>query len=143
MHKSESTIPLSDAQWHQINEDHPDSGSSDAVRGRAEALARLYILLRYPGAEFVAPCKGADMAIQYQDAKINFEVKGTRSNGIDWQRLKVSSPHSYGLLVSGIPMLRISSVFSRVPVVHTLVYPQDFRLQEEPRWSVHPRGEFE
>ncbi len=138
MPKPPSKIRLDDAQWVQIEKDHSDSGSSAAVKARAEALARIHIHASYSDFEFDVPDQGADMAILYKCKKINFEVKGTRSTGIDWQRLKVSSIHSYKLLVSGIPMLRISSVFSRFPDVYTLSFPDDFRLKEEPRWSVHP-----
>lgn len=137
MPKSTVCIQIADAQWAQIEDDHPDTGSSSAVGRRAEALARLYICSVYPQCEFGTPDNGADLAVVYQGVKLNFEVKGTRSNSINWSQLKVSSPHTHRLILSGMPMLRIASVFLRCPVVHVLSYPNDFELREEPRWSVH------
>ena len=73
MSKPFTQIQLTDAQWLEIEAARPDSGSSGAVKGRAEALARIHIFENYPGGEFVAPCNGADMAVLYQGAKINFD----------------------------------------------------------------------
>lgn len=115
-----------------------DNGSSSAVGARAEFVAILYLRRAYPGAIFVPCAPGADLAILHEGVKCNFEVKGTRSTGIELNTLKVSSRHSHRLLQEGMPLLRIYNVFTLRPVVAVLICGRDFILREEPRWAAKP-----
>jgi hypothetical protein len=67
------------------------------------------------------------------------EIKGTASPGVAWQQLKVSSEHSHRLLVEiGIPVYRVSEVFSQSPSIYVLFHGTDFLLEPEARWTFRP-----
>lgn len=130
-------LTLTDAEFAQLQQSAPDDGSGDSTGKRATALAHIYLARLHPGAETVQIPSGADIALRHHNEVFSYEIKGTRDSHIAPDKLKVSSLDSYNLLVAGAPLLRITAVFQRTPVVHTMLYGADFTLRPEPRWSLH------
>lgn len=107
-----------------------------SVAARAELIARFYIEMEYArrAFEFVGPAPGADLTIRTETSERSFEVKGTAGQDIDLKKLKVSSRDSFGLICSGVTVLRIMRVMTTKPLVAEMKYGRHFLLKEEPRW---------
>jgi hypothetical protein len=131
-----TSLTINTPQWNLLQERCPDDGSSRAVGHRAEALAIIHIKRTYAGSQRVERAKGADLTFIWKDKKMSFEIKGTRGSTLAWAKIKVSGTDSFELLRLGAPLLRITNVFERQPVVHSLTNEKDFILRKEPRWSV-------
>jgi hypothetical protein len=130
-------LTLSDEEFSELQRSTPDNGSGSAVGLRATQLARIYLARLYPCSEGAPVPPGADIALKHREQIISFEIKGTRDTRIAPGQLKVSSLHSYKSLIAGTPVLRITGVFERTPIIYTMLYGTDFTLRPEPRWSVH------
>ena len=81
---------------------------------------------------------GTDLRIS-MDGRIvkRIEVKGTKSQGLAWSQLKVSSQRSHDGLESGeVEMYRVVGVDDARPRIYFLTYGRDFILEPEPRWAV-------
>lgn len=130
-------LPLTDTEFAQLELTVPDDGSGHAVQRRAEALAHIFLARMHAEPKFVRPPRGADIAVSQGGGIITYEIKGTRDTELAWQKLKVSSTHSHGVLIAGTPILRITGVFRQIPIIHTMHHGVDFTLLVEPRWSVH------
>lgn len=129
-------VKLSDIEFSELQRSTPDNGSGNAVDRRAIALAYIYLARRHPGSERIPPPAGADIGLKHGNAVISYEVKGTRGVDIGSGKLRVSSLHCYNSLVAGTPVLRISGVFERTPVIRVMHYGTDFILRPEPRWTL-------
>ncbi|MDE2822062.1 MAG: hypothetical protein OXK79_00980 [Chloroflexota bacterium] len=81
---------------------------------------------------------GADLRISVGGQTVKrIEVKGTRSQDLAWQKLKVSSQKSHDALKSGdVEMYRVVDVDGEHPSIYVLMYGHDFTLEPEPRWAV-------
>ena len=81
---------------------------------------------------------GVDLRISVDGQTVKrIEVKGTRSQDLGWQKLKVSSQRSHDALKSGeAEMYRVVGVDSACPSIYILVHGRDFTLEHEPRWAV-------
>lgn len=113
------------------------SGMSTA--DAALELCRIHLRRAYPGAAFIAPRTGADLRVRVQDGReFDVEVKGTEKAGVAWSQFKVSSQQSHDLLVSGIPLYRITEIGCKQVKIFIMKHGSDFEMAHEPRWSVHP-----
>ncbi len=135
-------IELTNSEFEQLNAQYPESDGSGLIGKRAEEIVKIHFIRRDPRCSFESPDLGADLKVVLPGAEpLLVEVKGTASEGLAWQQLKVSSPHSFRLLTEGrIPVYRVSSVFTAKPLIRVLVFGIDFDLEAEPRWafkSVH------
>ena len=126
---------------------HPESEGNGSIERRAEEIVKIYFRKKDPQCQFVAmPRKGADLHVVFSDdaPPIVIEVKGTKSSGLAWNQLKVSSQHSWRLLAEErVPVYRVTEVFERSPSIYILVHGQDFVLDHEPRWTfkrINPRN---
>ena len=81
--------------------------------------------------------KGADMEINFDGKTDRFEIKGTVSSGVAWERIKVSGKPCYDNLVNGMTMIRVCDSTSRSPKLYFLKYGLHFTMRREPRWSVY------
>jgi hypothetical protein len=133
-----STIPfpLSKSQKSNLDRMYPPSPKSALIGKRAVELVKLFFQRDHPGCRFEAVEPGADLRAVWKGGEESLEVKGTDSQKISWNKLKVSSKLSYMLLRNGLPLYRITSVFSDCPSIHILRYGIDFTLRPEARWNV-------
>jgi hypothetical protein len=141
-------LELTSVEYEKLNSKYPESEGSGLIGKRAEEIVKIYFRKGDPQCQFPnPPPKGADLHVVFSgDApSILIEVKGTKSAGLAWQQLKVSSQHSWRLLAEErIPVYRVSEVFQRSPSIYVLVHGLDFVLDEEPRWTfkrIQPRNE--
>lgn len=81
---------------------------------------------------------GADLRVSVDGHTVKrIEVKGTRSQDLAWQKLKVSSQRSHDALKNGeVEMYRVVDVDGERPSIYVLVHGRDFTLEHEPRWAV-------
>ena len=81
---------------------------------------------------------GADIRVSMDGQVVKrIEVKGTRSQGLAWSQLKVSSQRSHDALKNGeAEMYRVVDVDGARPSIYILTYGRDFILEPEPRWAV-------
>ncbi|MCA8275046.1 hypothetical protein LGN17_21405 [Burkholderia sp. AU30280] len=134
-------IFLTDEQFAYLNEKYPSSGakaSNHTTGDRAAYIARLFLEDLYPGCTFVPQAPGADLAIRDPyinvEDQMDFEVKGTSGNSVAIPNIVASSKDSGNLLeIEGVPILRITGVFQKVPGVAVLVHGEDFVLKHEYR----------
>jgi len=134
-------VELTTEEYERLNAVYPEGNGSGLIGKRAEEIVRIHIQRDSPGCTFQVPDTGADLKVVFCDGSepLLIEVKGTASAGIAWQQLKVSSQHSHRMLVElGIPVYRVSDVFSPAPCIHVLRHGIDFALQEEARWTFKP-----
>jgi hypothetical protein len=91
-----------------------------------------------PQCAFVDAPLGADLSVVLSGGSppLSIEIKGTASPDLAWQKLKVSSKHSWDLLANqGIPVYRVCNVFERTPSIYILLHGRDFILEPEARWT--------
>jgi hypothetical protein len=136
-------VELTAEEYDRLNALYPEGNGSGLIGKRAEEIVRIYMQRHRPGCNFQVPDTGADLKVVFCDGSpaLLIEVKGTASTGVAWPQLKVSSQHSYRLLAEqGIPVYRVSEVFSAAPRIYVLTYGADFILEEEARWAFKPSG---
>lgn len=134
-------VELTPEEYAQLNAGCPESAGSGPIGRRAEAIVRLHLRRLHPTCEFQSPDPGADLKVALGDGSpaLLIEIKGTASVGIAWPQLKVSSRNSHRLLVeAGIPVYRVSEVFSQSPSIYVLNHGTDFLLAPEVRWTFRP-----
>ncbi|MEX3839784.1 hypothetical protein [Paraburkholderia sp. BR10882] len=139
-------IVLSDEQFADLNEKYPPSGakgSNHTAKERAEHIARLFLEALYPGCTFIQCAPGADLAIRDPyinvDDQMDFEVKGTSGKTVNISNIVASSEKSGNLMEKdGVPILRITGIFERVPGIAVLVHGEDFVLEHEYRKRAKP-----
>lgn len=134
-------VELTADEHRRLNAQFPESAGSGLIGRRAEQLVRILLQRLHPECEFRPPDSGADVKVVPSPGKpaLLIEIKGTASSGLAWQQLKVSSQHSHRLLSeAGVPVYRVSEVFSQVPVIYVLKHGTDFVLEPEARWTFKP-----
>lgn len=130
---------LSDLEFEQLNTEYPRGKGSGQIGKRSEAIIKYYFRRNYLGCEFRNPSNGADLEVVFSPDRpsLFLEVKGTEDSNIAWQKLKVSSTHSWRMLVEEkVPLYRVTNVFEKIPEIYVLKYGEDFDLEPEPRWSI-------
>lgn len=109
---------------------------------RAEEIVKIYFRRIDPKCNFSRPRNGADLEVLFSNGqdRLVLEIKGTEASTVAWQKLKVSSKHSWRHLVEErIPLYRVTSVFGKSPSIIELLHDRDFTLEPEPRWSIKPK----
>lgn len=136
-------VELTTDEYAALNARYPEQSGSALADTRAEAIVRIYLQRRSPRCSFTVPDAGADVKVAFADGAppLLLVVKGAASTGGAWPRLAVSSPQTHRLLVErGVPVYRVSDVFSTRPSIDVLMYGTDFLLEEEPCWVFTPSG---
>jgi len=139
----EEIFELSDLEYEQLNSKYPHGKGSGLIGFRSEEIIKLYFRRKYPDCKFSKPKNGADLEVIGLPNSFSYflEVKGTADSRIAWQKLKVSSEHSYKMLTEEkIPLYRVTSVFDQNLSIYILKYEEDFILEPEPRWSIKKKN---
>ena len=127
-------INLTIEEFEYINSLYPKGGKSSTIGKRAVEIVKIHFLNKYPDCKFRDPKDGCDLEVLPQNIKL--EIKGTNDAGIAWNKLKVSSIHSYNQLMNNIPVYRVTNVFAQNPVMFILIFNLDFTMVQEDRWSI-------
>jgi choline dehydrogenase-like flavoprotein len=127
---------LSSSQKRRLDQDFPYSPKNAVIGNRAVGIVKLYFLKAHPDCSFGALKKGTDLHPIWTGGEAYLEIKGTDSEEMAWNKLKVSGKNSFNLLTNGMPIYRVTSVFSDRPTIHILKYGTDFNMTGEDRWSV-------
>ena len=131
----EFLVELSDNEFRALNHSHPDSGKSACVGARAVAIVCLYA--QKMNWKESPKRRGVDLAFTSANgALIELEVKGTAAKGMQMQKLGVSGNPCYINLKNGMPLYRVSSVFTKTPTIHVMMYEIDYTMKTEKRWKI-------
>jgi hypothetical protein len=136
------SVDLDDDELRALNAKFPRSLASAMIGKRAEEIVKIHFRRTDPKCRFSRPRDGADLEVHFSDGqnRLVLEIKGTEASSISWQKLKVSSKHSWRYLVQErIPVYRVINVFGKVPSIIELLHDRDFILEPEPRWSFKPK----
>lgn len=131
-------VDLGSEEFTVLNTKFPHSLASAVIGKRAEEIVRIHFRRIDTMCKFSYPRNGADLEVNFSDGqpRLMLEIKGTEASSISWQKLKVSSKHSWQQLVEKrIPLYRVINVFGKSPSIVELLYDRDFTLEQEPRWS--------
>lgn len=132
----EIKIELSENDLSTLNTPKSEKGKSASIGKRAEDILKIYFRKEKPGCIFEKTRDGSDLKIIHISESFEIEIKGTADKNIAWNKLKVSSQKSHDRLIEGLPVYRVTDVFSKKPILYILEYGIDFDLEEEPRWSI-------
>jgi hypothetical protein len=137
MQRIEIAVP--EPEYEVLSRRLPQTGKSSDIGRRAVELVKLHFKSLDPQCNFREQVDAFDLQVTRSTGEVErLEVKGTASFNLDWARLKVSGIPSHSALASGTPLYRVTGVYARVPVIFVMRFPEDFRLEPEPRWSVRP-----
>ncbi len=102
----------------------------------AVEIAILYFKSRDLNSVISKGIKGVDIVVDVNNEITNYEIKGTESKNVSFDKLKVSSKASHDALDNGMKLLRVSNVRNRTVNLYILEHGVHFTLVEEPRWRV-------
>jgi hypothetical protein len=121
-----------------LNAEFPKSAGSAVIGKRAVAVVKLHFTNSARGCIFPTKRpKGVDLAVRLQGTRklLLLEIKGTSSEDLQWQQLKVSGNPSFRQLTEGTAVVyRVCNVFDRNPMIYALSYGVDYKLEPESRW---------
>lgn len=127
-------VPYIDFQ--QLQQKYSLIGKNGDIGKFAVEIAILYFKSINPEVIIRKGKKGVDLVIQTQESTTNYEIKGTESLDIAFDKLRVSSKDSYQALVDGMMLLRVANVRNRKVSLYFLEYGVHYILIEEPRWRL-------
>jgi hypothetical protein len=127
---------MPERDFEQLQEKYHRIGKNNMIGELAVEIAKIYLQSIYPNAIFHKGKKGVDLIVEVEGNQINYEIKGTESVDVAFDKLKVSSKDSHAALVGGMKLLRVSNVRNRTVNLYILEHGVHFELVEEPRWRV-------
>lgn len=130
------SFEISEIDFLMLQEKYHRIGKNNMIGELAVEIAKIYLKSIYPNAMIYKGKKGVDFVVDDEDNQINYEIKGTESEGIAFDKLRVSSTDSHTALVGGMKLLRVSNVRKRIVNLYFLEHGVHFELVEEPRWRV-------
>jgi hypothetical protein len=127
---------ISEEQLQTLKGKFPKQGKNSHIGNIAVEVTKLYFLTKSNNkATFKSGTLGADIIVVLNGDEIRYEIKGTEDAEISFQKLKVSSKHSYQSLVDGMSLIRITNIGKTTMKIHFMKHGEDFNLVEEPRWA--------
>jgi hypothetical protein len=127
---------LTDSEKKRLDHDYPRTGKSATIGKRAVEIVKMYFRKNHQSCKFVKPEKGIDLHPVWGRSGAELEVKGTDSQDISWSKLAVSSKHSHDLLKKGLPLYRVTGVFTASPTIHIPQSGVHFEMKPELRWHL-------
>ena len=113
----------------------PNVGKNSHIGNLAVEIAKLFLLSVNPNTTFINT-KNIDLTTNVDGVLEYFEVKGTSSNDISWDKLRVSSQFCHDNLVNGMKIIRVTNVGHTNMKIYYLSHNEDFTLVQEPRWTI-------
>lgn len=126
---------ISGIELENLLSQYPNLGKNSDVGKIAVEVAKMFLLSLNPNTTFITR-RGIDLTSVLDGIEENFEIKGTASNNISWNQLKVSSQFCHDNLVNGMNILRITNIGNLDMEIHYLKHAEDFILIPEPRWTI-------
>jgi len=123
-------------EFHLLQDKYPYVGKNGDIGKLAVEIAILYFKSLHPSVLFHKGKKGVDLIVEVENIQVNFEIKGTESEDVAFNKLRVSSKDSHAALVAGMKLLRISNVRNRIVNLYFLEHGVHYELVEEPRWRI-------
>lgn len=132
----EKPFTLSEEDFNRLQNKYPTVGKNSVIEKLSIEIVKLYFLSVNPLTTFKNGSKSVDLIVETMDIETPYEIKGTESVDIAYNKLKVSSQPSYDALSNGLTLLRVSNVRKRNVILYFMQYGVDFELVEEPRWRI-------
>lgn len=114
----------------------PNDGKSSHIGEIAIGVVKAYFESIDHTVKFEKGQNGADMCVISNGETKNYEIKGTQSSNLDFNKLKVSSKQCFEALRDGMEIIRVTNVRQNEVQLHFLKFGVDFDLIPEDRWSV-------
>lgn len=129
---------ISEEQLQNLLNLYPNIGKNSHVEKISVEIAKLFIKSIDQNANFQIK-KNIDLSAIINGVTHDFEIKGTASNNIAWDKLKVSSQFCYNNLKNGMNIIRITNIGNLDMEVFYLKYGEDFELFPEARWTIRKK----
>ena len=129
-------LKLTETELDELMQIGSNMGKNSHIGNLAVNLVKFYFTSIDRNAKFKIAKNGGDIEVEYNGKVECFEIKGTASEDIAWQKLKVSSKQCYTALISGMKIIRVTNVGKLNPILYLLSYGEHFKLVEEPRWRL-------
>jgi len=126
---------ISEEQLENLLQQYSNIGKNSHVGNLAVEIAKLFLLYLNPNTTFLTT-RGIDLTANIDGNIENFEIKGTSSNDVSWDKLKVSSQFCHDNLVNGMKIIRVTNIGKTNMTIHYLSHDEDFILIPELRWTV-------
>jgi len=123
-------------EFQILQEKYPLVGKNGDIGKLAVDIAILYFRSLYSNVLFHKGKKGVDLVVEVENNQTNYEIKGTESENVAFDKLRVSSKDSHAALLGGMKILRVSNVRNRTVNLYFLEHGVHYELVEEPRWRV-------
>lgn len=129
-------VEMSPEQVNEYLALFPNLGKNAHVGAIAVRIVAQFFKSSYPDCVIDKGKHGADIFVSYEGRQESFEVKGTVSTDMAWEKIKVSSQPCYDSLVAGMRLIRVTGVGSLRVKLHFMKYGEDFTLMPEVRYQV-------
>ncbi len=122
-------------QLEILLQQYSNVGKNSHIGNLAVEIAKLFLLSLNPNTTFLTT-RGIDLSANIDGNIENFEIKGTSSNDISWDKLRVSSQFCHDNLVNGMKIIRVTKIGNTNMRIFYLSHDEDFILVPEPRWII-------
>ncbi|WP_309613992.1 hypothetical protein [Flavobacterium sp.] len=126
---------ISEEQLEILLQQYSNVGKNSHVGNLAVEIAKLFLLSLNPNTTFLTT-RGIDLTANIDGNIENFEIKGTSSNDISWDKLKVSSQFCHDNLVNGMKIIRVTNIGQINMTIYYLTHDEDYTLAPELRWTI-------
>lgn len=127
---------LSDEDFNRLQNKYPTFGKNSVIEKLSIEIVKLYFHSENPLTAFKKGTKSVDLIVDLEGVETPYEIKGTESADIAYNKLRVSSQPSYDALRNGLTLLRVSNVREKEVILYFLQYGIDYELVPEDRWRV-------
>lgn len=127
---------ITQQQLHNLIRNAKDGKNSD-IGNLAVQVVKLYFLQKDPACTFIVGKRNQpDIIVISRGKATEYEVKGTQSESLKFDQLKVSGNYSYKKLVSGMELIRVTNIRKTNMKIYFLKYGVHFTMKPEPRWAI-------
>jgi len=109
---------LTENDWKFLNSEYPNNEKNSHIGKKALDIAILYFKSLDKSARCEKEINKIDLTVYTGDIIEKYEVKGTSSKEIAFDRLKVSSTKCYNNLIDGLKLLRVCDVGQKDVTFH-------------------------
>jgi len=127
---------LNDEDYNRLQTEYPTIGKNSVIEKLSIEIVKLYFQSENTLTTFKKGNKSVDLIVELEGIETPYEIKGTESADIAYNKLRVSSKDSHAALVGGMKLLRVSNVRNKTVNLYFLEHGVHFELVEEPRWRI-------
>lgn len=127
---------ITQKKLNDLIRDAKDGKNSD-IGNLAVQVVKLYFLQKDPACTFIVGKRNQpDLIVTSRGKATEYEVKGTQSESLKFNQLKVSGNYSYKKLINGMELIRVTNLRKTNMKIYFLKYGVHFSMKPEPRWAI-------